>query len=157
MFWCRAPLWGPWPDFSFSFCFAGQLFCSSSWGALSDERTGLQFVVQSVSGHSRGEHITIHYCLIWDYWVPFPSPLTTRRDYGGSILTHLHTGRFHCKNCFIRGGLPPINSSWAQASSGSWQDFFFATEPLRPQSLCNVLSDEKADLLLMNILGLCQV
>jgi hypothetical protein len=24
--------------------------------------------------------------------VPFPSPLTTRRDYGGSILTRLHTG-----------------------------------------------------------------
>jgi hypothetical protein len=26
------------------------------------------------------------------HWVPFPSPLTTRRDYGGSILTRLHTG-----------------------------------------------------------------
>jgi hypothetical protein len=25
-------------------------------------------------------------------WVPFPSPLTTRRDYGGSILTRLYTG-----------------------------------------------------------------
>jgi hypothetical protein len=24
--------------------------------------------------------------------VPFPSPLTTRRDYGRSILTRLHTG-----------------------------------------------------------------
>jgi hypothetical protein len=24
--------------------------------------------------------------------LPFPSPLTTRRDYGGSILTRLHTG-----------------------------------------------------------------
>jgi hypothetical protein len=24
--------------------------------------------------------------------VPFPSPLTTRRDYGASILTRLHTG-----------------------------------------------------------------
>jgi hypothetical protein len=32
------------------------------------------------------------YCLIWDYWVPFPSPLTTRRNYGGSILTCLDTG-----------------------------------------------------------------
>jgi hypothetical protein len=30
--------------------------------------------------------ITILYCLIWDC-VPFLSPLTTRRDYGGSILT----------------------------------------------------------------------
>jgi hypothetical protein len=35
--------------------------------------------------------ITILYCLIWDC-VPFLSPLTTRRDYGGSILTRLHTG-----------------------------------------------------------------
>jgi hypothetical protein len=36
--------------------------------------------------------ITILYCLIWDC-VPFLSPLTTRRDYGGGILTRLHTGR----------------------------------------------------------------
>jgi hypothetical protein len=35
--------------------------------------------------------ITIHYRLVWDC-VPFLSPLTTRRDYGGSILTRLHTG-----------------------------------------------------------------
>jgi hypothetical protein len=35
------------------------------------------------------------YFLIWDYCVPFPSPLTTRRDYGVSILTRLHTGMFH--------------------------------------------------------------
>jgi hypothetical protein len=34
--------------------------------------------------------ITIHYRLIWDC-VPFLSPLTTRRDCGGSILTRLHT------------------------------------------------------------------
>jgi hypothetical protein len=26
------------------------------------------------------------------HWVPFMSPLTTRRDYGGGILTRLHTG-----------------------------------------------------------------
>jgi hypothetical protein len=48
--------------------------------------------MQSVGGKSREGLITIHYCLIWEYWVPFPSPLTTRRDYGGSILTLLHTG-----------------------------------------------------------------
>jgi hypothetical protein len=34
--------------------------------------------------------ITIHYRLIWDC-VPSSSPLTTRRDYGGGILTRLHT------------------------------------------------------------------
>jgi hypothetical protein len=35
--------------------------------------------------------ITIHYRLIWDR-VPSSSPLTTRRDCGGGILTRLHTG-----------------------------------------------------------------
>jgi hypothetical protein len=49
--------------------------------------------MQSVSGQSRRGLITIHYFLIWDYWVAFPSYLTTRRDYGGSILTRLLTGR----------------------------------------------------------------
>jgi hypothetical protein len=35
--------------------------------------------------------ITIHYRLFWDC-VPSLSPLTTRRDCGGGILTRLHTG-----------------------------------------------------------------
>jgi hypothetical protein len=38
-------------------------FCE---GALSDERTGLQFAVLSLSGPSRSKPVTIHYCLIWD-------------------------------------------------------------------------------------------
>jgi hypothetical protein len=41
------------------------------------------------SGH--WGRITIHYRLIWDC-VPSSSPLTTRRDCGGGILTRLHTG-----------------------------------------------------------------
>jgi hypothetical protein len=36
--------------------------------------------------------ITIFYRLIWDC-VPILSPRPTHRDYGGSILTRLHTGR----------------------------------------------------------------
>jgi hypothetical protein len=36
--------------------------------------------------------VTIHYRLIWDC-VSFSSPLTTRRDCGGGILTHLYTGK----------------------------------------------------------------
>jgi hypothetical protein len=36
------------------------------WGALSDERTGLQFAVQSLNGPSRAEPVTILYCLILD-------------------------------------------------------------------------------------------
>jgi hypothetical protein len=93
--WCRTPLWGPWPDFTFSFLLPEKCF-DLRFGALSDDRTGLQFVVQSVSGQSRGGLIAIHYCLILDYSVPFPSPLTICRDYGGSILTRLHTGAIIC-------------------------------------------------------------
>jgi hypothetical protein len=71
---------------------------------------------QSLLGRSPAELTTIFYCLIWDSpnldgQVPvfisprnrvaqlYPralgsllSPLTTRRDYGGGILTRLHTG-----------------------------------------------------------------
>jgi hypothetical protein len=35
-------------------------------GALSDERTDLQFAVQSLNDPSCAELVTIHYCLIWD-------------------------------------------------------------------------------------------
>jgi hypothetical protein len=62
------------------------------YSTLSDERTGLSFVLQSVSGQSRGGLVTIRYCLTWDHWVPFPSTLTIRRDYGASIFTPLHAG-----------------------------------------------------------------
>jgi hypothetical protein len=72
------------------------------WGTLSDERTGLQFAVQLLNG-PRHRTVTILYCLIegspnlesqdpifispWNrvaqlyprHWIPFPSPLTTRR------------------------------------------------------------------------------
>jgi hypothetical protein len=34
------------------------------------------------------------------HWVPFLSPLTTRRDYGGGILTRLHMGWYHICNKF---------------------------------------------------------
>jgi hypothetical protein len=73
------------------------------WDALSDERTGLQFVVYSLNGLSRSEPVTTLYSLIWDppnlegqvpifisprnrvaqlyppaHWVPFTLSLTTR-------------------------------------------------------------------------------
>jgi hypothetical protein len=35
------------------------------------------------------------------HWVPFLSPLTTRRDYGGGILTRLHTGDHEFSTLFI--------------------------------------------------------
>jgi hypothetical protein len=72
---------GPMNSFTFSFL-------------LSKNCISLRLGAQSVSGQSRGGLVTIHYCLTWDYWVPFPSPLTTRRDYDGSVLTRLHTGLY---------------------------------------------------------------
>jgi hypothetical protein len=39
--WYRAPFWGPWPVFFFSYMKVTVLF---SWGPLSDERSGLSFV-----------------------------------------------------------------------------------------------------------------
>jgi hypothetical protein len=53
------------------YCFLSERFCLKFavlflWGTSSDERTGLQFAVQSVSGPSQPEPITIHYYLIWD-------------------------------------------------------------------------------------------
>jgi hypothetical protein len=52
---------GPMTRFYFPpplFFLAGKLLCSSSWGALFDQRTGLQFVLQSASGQNREELIT---------------------------------------------------------------------------------------------------
>jgi hypothetical protein len=40
------------------------------WGALYDERTRLQFAVQSLIGPSRAGPITIPYCLIWSPEAP---------------------------------------------------------------------------------------
>jgi hypothetical protein len=53
----------------------GRLLCESCCvkvaalflrGALSDERTGLKFAVQSLNRPSRAEPVIILYCLIWD-------------------------------------------------------------------------------------------
>jgi hypothetical protein len=89
--WCRAPLWDPWLDFSFSFrlpdnCFALRLGAPS----LTIGRV-CNFVVQSVSGQSRGGLIIIITVSSETTKFPFLSPPTTRRDYGWSILTRLHT------------------------------------------------------------------
>jgi hypothetical protein len=88
----------------------------SLWGALSDERMGLQFAVQSLNGPSRAEAVTILYCLIGGFPNPdgqvpvFISPKNRvvqlyglvlgslyvasydSQGYGGGILTRLHTG-----------------------------------------------------------------
>jgi hypothetical protein len=86
------------------------------WGALSDERTGMQFAMQSLNGSRRSEPITTLYCLIWDspnlegqapvFVSPrkkvtqlYPRTLGSlyvvfydSQDYGGGILTLPQTG-----------------------------------------------------------------
>jgi hypothetical protein len=57
-----SPLWDLWPDIT-SCLKVAVLFLL---GALSDERTGLQFAVQSLNSPSGAEPVTILYCLIWD-------------------------------------------------------------------------------------------
>jgi hypothetical protein len=57
-----SPLWDLWPDITS----CPKVVFFSPWGALSDDRTGLQFAVQSLNGSSRAEPATIVYCLIWD-------------------------------------------------------------------------------------------
>jgi hypothetical protein len=49
------PFWAH-DQISFFISFAGKFLCSSSWGALSDKRMGLYFLLQSVGGQSRGGH-----------------------------------------------------------------------------------------------------
>jgi hypothetical protein len=78
--WCRAPLWGPWPDFAFPFsCRTIALLFVLGRPLWREDAS----VICSASGQRRVGLITIRNCLIWDYWFPFPSPLTTRSDYGG--------------------------------------------------------------------------
>jgi hypothetical protein len=53
------------------YCFLSEGFCLKVavlflWSALSDERMGLQFAVQSLNGPSCAEPITILYRLVWD-------------------------------------------------------------------------------------------
>jgi hypothetical protein len=57
-----------------------------------EDRSVTYSAIADWSGH--WGPITIHYRLIWDC-VPSSSPLRTRRDYGGGIITRLHTGFSH--------------------------------------------------------------
>jgi hypothetical protein len=58
---------------------------------------------------------------------------------------------------FTTGGLPSISSSWRQVLETHDQRFFIPAELFRSQSFCNILSDEKMGLSLVNTLRLCQV
>jgi hypothetical protein len=82
--WYRAHLWGPWPDFILILSLVA-IACSASCRTPSLTRGR----VCNLQCNHWGP-ITIHYRLIWDC-VPSSSPFMTRRDYGGAILTRLHT------------------------------------------------------------------
>jgi hypothetical protein len=88
--WCRAPLWDPRPDFIFSFLLLENYFTL---------RLGAPFL-------TRGR-VCILYCnlsvvrvedISWPYITVSSEPLTTRRDYGGNILTRLHAEKLPGKS-----------------------------------------------------------
>jgi hypothetical protein len=87
--WYGAPLWGPWPDFILIFSLVTIVFVLPAGRLLWREDGSVTYsAIADWSGH--WGPITIHYHLIWDC-VSSSSPLTSRRDYGGVILTRLHT------------------------------------------------------------------
>jgi hypothetical protein len=137
------PSLGPMIRFDFFLSFAGKFLWYSSWGAFSDERTVLCFVVQSVSGQSSEGLTTTHYCLIRNYWVAFPSPLTTRRDYGGSVLTRLHTGRHTSsqsqnQSYFAIDSLS-VSTSWCRAHSRTCDQMLISFGRLMSEFCCPVI------------------
>jgi hypothetical protein len=84
--WYRAPLWGPWQDFILILYLVTTVL---PVGRPLWREDGSVTYNADWSGH--WGPITIHYRLIWDC-VPSSSPLTTRRDYDGGIVTRLQTG-----------------------------------------------------------------
>jgi hypothetical protein len=128
--WCRALIWSPWPDFCFlsdscGFLAVGRplwrddgsvIYCtiasgpcqsSLSW-AEGPQNSRPYFTVSSETPptwRARSPYLylpgTGWPSYIPRHWVPLPSPLTTRRDYGGGILTRLHTGVTICETSSV--------------------------------------------------------
>jgi hypothetical protein len=117
------------------------------WGTLPDKGWVCNLLVQLLLGLvitvtvGSKSHKT-HHCLIWDslnlvcqilylyppgtgwpsympgHWVPFLSPLMTRRDYGGGILTRLHM-RIRIPNQLSKSELSYLTTA-GQSASLSW-------------------------------------
>jgi hypothetical protein len=103
--WCQSLFWGPWPNiFFFSLTIAWLL----KWGALSEDRTVLQFPMQSLTVPNPAGPITIFYCLIWDSpklegQVPvFISPRNSCVCYDSSWSHRKHRSQYfqYCKRDF---------------------------------------------------------
>jgi hypothetical protein len=78
--WNKAPIWGLRPDFYYCQPVASLLM----WGFLSDERTGLTFIVAAGSRHRTHSRVRVPwdsrpYFTVSDSRLPFSSPSTTRR------------------------------------------------------------------------------
>jgi hypothetical protein len=94
--WYRALLPGPWPDFIFILSFDIYFVVLPAARPLWREDGSVTCsAIGDLSGH--WGPITIHHRLIWDC-VPFSSPPTTRRDYGGGSIALLHTGNLYRLN-----------------------------------------------------------
>jgi hypothetical protein len=126
------------------------------WGVLSDERTVLQFAVQSLNAPSRVEPVTILYCLIWDSpnlegQVPvFISPrnrvaqlrvypwvlgslyvaLCDSQSYGGCILTLPKTWRTRSTYTY------PSGTGWSSPKSKSKTKVKVTLGPTVSHSVC---------------------
>jgi hypothetical protein len=79
--WNKAPLWHLRPSFYYCHTVAGLLM----WRALSDERTGLSFII--AAGPRQRSHSWVRvqwdswtYFTVSDLWLPFSSPPTTDRQ-----------------------------------------------------------------------------
>jgi hypothetical protein len=88
--WYRASLWVPWPDIIFLIFSFGNYFVlvprapSLTRGRVCSLQCNHSLVrAVTPNNHTLPSHLNC---------VPFLSPLTTRRDCGGGILTRLHTG-----------------------------------------------------------------
>jgi hypothetical protein len=78
--WCQAPIWGLRPDFYYCQTVEGLLI----WGALSDERTGLQFTLAAGPGQRSHSWVRVP----WDSVASFKSQsyVTTDGSVGQSVL-----------------------------------------------------------------------
>jgi hypothetical protein len=134
--WCQAPILVPRPDFYYWQTVSGFLM----WGAVSDERAGLSFT--TAAGPRQRSHSRVRvlwdswpYFTVSDSWLPKPGRPGPRiyipQEQGGPVIPPGTGFPFHpmyvqsqSQSYFKTGGLPPIFSSWRQATWDTRPHFF---------------------------------
>jgi hypothetical protein len=107
------------------------------WGALSDDRTGLQFAVYSLNGPSHAEPVTIPYSLIWDCsslkgQVPvFISPIGSRCYFTTDSQSNAQSSQSH----ITTDGQSVIMSRY-RAHSGTCDRILFSVRMLFSEICC---------------------